>query len=233
MAQLVKNPPAVQEDQFPSLDQEDPLEKETATHPVLLTGKSHAQRSLAGYSSWGHKESDTTYKLNRHHQVISWGCRKDTLLPSYSEPELPGNVGLPAAALTSDWQGRAVSVPQPPCSQLRRSEVWSVLQGPHGLPPSPGLWVCTLALPPFLPGPIPHSHPALSWECSWTNYFTHILVLGFAAREHSLRQFPCFKRAVCLPCQEQSTQASLGAVRGIWTVTTRVEKWTHRLYSKM
>ena len=25
-----------------------------------LPGESHGQRSLAGYSSWGHKESDTT-----------------------------------------------------------------------------------------------------------------------------------------------------------------------------
>ena len=28
--------------------------------PVSLPGKSHGHRSLAGYSSWGHKESDTT-----------------------------------------------------------------------------------------------------------------------------------------------------------------------------
>ena len=28
--------------------------------PVLLLGKSHGQRSLAGYSPWGHKESDMT-----------------------------------------------------------------------------------------------------------------------------------------------------------------------------
>ena len=28
--------------------------------PVFLTGKSHGQRSLAGYSPWSHKESDTT-----------------------------------------------------------------------------------------------------------------------------------------------------------------------------
>ena len=28
--------------------------------PVLLPGKSHGQRSLAGYSPWGHKESDMT-----------------------------------------------------------------------------------------------------------------------------------------------------------------------------
>ena len=28
--------------------------------PVFLPGESHGQRSLAGYSPWGHKESDTT-----------------------------------------------------------------------------------------------------------------------------------------------------------------------------
>ena len=28
--------------------------------PVFLPGKSHGQRSLVGYSPWGHKELDTT-----------------------------------------------------------------------------------------------------------------------------------------------------------------------------
>ena len=37
------------------LGQEDPLGKEMATTPVLLPGESHGQRSLAGYSPWGHK----------------------------------------------------------------------------------------------------------------------------------------------------------------------------------
>ena len=32
--------------------------------PVFLPGKSHGQRSLKGYSPWGHKESDTTEQLN-------------------------------------------------------------------------------------------------------------------------------------------------------------------------
>ena len=34
----------------------------TSSNPlaVFLPGKSHEQRSLAGYSPWGHKESDTT-----------------------------------------------------------------------------------------------------------------------------------------------------------------------------
>jgi len=32
--------------------------------PVFLPGESHGQRSLAGYSPWGHKESDTTEQLS-------------------------------------------------------------------------------------------------------------------------------------------------------------------------
>ena len=30
-----------------------------ATHFRILAGESHEQRSLLGYSPWGHKESDT------------------------------------------------------------------------------------------------------------------------------------------------------------------------------
>ena len=35
--------------------------------PVFLLGESHGQRSLVGYSPWGHKESDTTEQLNHTH----------------------------------------------------------------------------------------------------------------------------------------------------------------------
>ena len=34
--------------------------------PVFLLGKSHGQRSLAGYSPWGRKESDTIKQLNNN-----------------------------------------------------------------------------------------------------------------------------------------------------------------------
>ena len=39
--------------------QGDILEKWLPT-PVFSPGEFHGQRSLVGYSSWGHKESDTT-----------------------------------------------------------------------------------------------------------------------------------------------------------------------------
>ena len=41
--------------------------------PVFLPGESHGQRSLAGYSSWGFKESDitdATYHTRRHTMYI-------------------------------------------------------------------------------------------------------------------------------------------------------------------
>ena len=60
---MVKGLPAIQETQVQSLGQEDPLEKEMQPASVFLPGKSHRQNSLAGYSPWGCKESDTTEQL--------------------------------------------------------------------------------------------------------------------------------------------------------------------------
>ena len=34
--------------------------------PVFLPRETHGQRSLAGYSPWGHKELDTTQRLSKH-----------------------------------------------------------------------------------------------------------------------------------------------------------------------
>ena len=38
-----------------------------ATHSSILPGESHGQKSLAGYSPWGHKESDMTERLTHTH----------------------------------------------------------------------------------------------------------------------------------------------------------------------
>ena len=63
VALVVKNPPAKAGDardmgSIPGLGRS-PGGGILAT-PVFLSGKSHGQRSLAGYSPWGHKESNTT-----------------------------------------------------------------------------------------------------------------------------------------------------------------------------
>ena len=46
--------------QVQSLGWKDPLEEAWQPTLVFLPGESHGQRSLVGYSPWGHKESDTT-----------------------------------------------------------------------------------------------------------------------------------------------------------------------------
>ena len=43
-----------------------------ASHSSILAGESHGQRSLAGYSPWGRKESGTT-KAGLSTQVLSAG----------------------------------------------------------------------------------------------------------------------------------------------------------------
>ena len=73
---VVKNLPAMQEMWVQSLGQEDPLEEEMATTPVFLPGKSHEQGSLAGYSPWGHKKSDTTEWLRAQCVAQSLTCNR-------------------------------------------------------------------------------------------------------------------------------------------------------------
>ena len=51
---MVKNPPAKQDTQVRSLNKEDPLKKEMATHFSSCL-ENPGQRSLEGYRPWGHK----------------------------------------------------------------------------------------------------------------------------------------------------------------------------------
>jgi len=72
VAQLVKNPPAMRETRVWSLSWEDPLEKEMTTHSSQYSclENSHGQRSLAGYSPWGCKESDMMEWLSTHRRFM-------------------------------------------------------------------------------------------------------------------------------------------------------------------
>ena len=56
-----------QEAWLPSLDWEDPLEEEMATHFSILAWKIPWREEPGGlYSPWGHIESDMTEQLNTH-----------------------------------------------------------------------------------------------------------------------------------------------------------------------
>ena len=61
VAQMVKNPPAMQETCVWSLGWDNPLKYEMTTHSNILAWRIHGQRSLAGYNPWGHKESEATF----------------------------------------------------------------------------------------------------------------------------------------------------------------------------
>ena len=63
VAQMVKNLPAVQETWVHFLSWEDPWRRERLPTPVFLPGDFPGQRSMVGYSPWGHKESDATERL--------------------------------------------------------------------------------------------------------------------------------------------------------------------------
>ena len=59
MAQMVKNLPAVHETGVRSLGQEDPLEKETATHSSILVWKNAWMKQSGGLQSMGLQKSQT------------------------------------------------------------------------------------------------------------------------------------------------------------------------------
>ena len=64
MAQNVKNLSAMRETWVGSLGWEDSLEKKRATHSSILAWRiPWTERSLAGYSPWGGKESDAAERV--------------------------------------------------------------------------------------------------------------------------------------------------------------------------
>ena len=70
VAQMVKKLPAMWETWVQSLGQEDPLEKEMATHSNILAWRSQWTEEPDGYSPLGHKESDMTEWLILHNLDI-------------------------------------------------------------------------------------------------------------------------------------------------------------------
>ena len=66
VAQRVKHLPAMQETGFNLWVGKIPWRRAWQPTPVFLPGESHGQRSLCGYSPWGHKESDKTENTHIH-----------------------------------------------------------------------------------------------------------------------------------------------------------------------
>ena len=132
--------------------------------PVFLSGKSHGQRSLAAYSPWCHKESDTTEPLNNiNHKVflislqIPWVMLL-LLLSHFSR------VRLLATPWTAAYQ-------TPPSMGFSRQEYWS------GVPlPSPP-WVMLLLL-------LSHFSRVRLLATPWTAAYQTPPSMGFSRQEY-------------------------------------------------
>ena len=80
----VKNLPVMQETQVQFLGQEDPLGKGMTTQSRVLAWRTHGQRSLVGYSPWGHKKLDKTERLstiNAYSCILSCSFVSSSLQP--------------------------------------------------------------------------------------------------------------------------------------------------------
>ena len=99
---VVKNPPATQErqeTQGPSLIQKDLLEKEMQPTPEFLPGKFHGQRSPAGCSPWGCKESDSTSYWARRPTQDAWALPRPLITSPLPLLTLLPELRLPLPAL--------------------------------------------------------------------------------------------------------------------------------------
>ena len=102
---MVKNLTARQETRDQSLGWEVPLEKGMAIHSSILAWRIHGQRSLAGYSPWGHKESDTTEWLTQHRHL-----KED--LPNYVSVQ---SVQFSCSVVSDSLQPHESQHARPPC----------------------------------------------------------------------------------------------------------------------
>ena len=103
--------PAVQEARLQPLGREGSLEKGMAAGSVFLLGEVHAQRSLAGYSSWDQRESDTTEQLTHTHgdgdrsrRTSSSGCHTGRCRYTYFIPESSVNSASLEYQESLGWQ---------------------------------------------------------------------------------------------------------------------------------
>ena len=68
MTQMLKNLPVILQTQVQSLGGKDPWRRKWQLSPVFLPGKFYGERSLVGYSPWGHKLLDMTEQLTLYMQ---------------------------------------------------------------------------------------------------------------------------------------------------------------------
>ena len=111
----------MQETWVQSLGCEDPLKQEMATHSRMLAWKSHAQSTMAGYSPWGLKESDTAQRLKHHHHgrlncsIISLFFYNLILQGEVKFPQGVISVQFSCSVMPNSLQPHGLQHARPPC----------------------------------------------------------------------------------------------------------------------
>ena len=91
-ALVVKNPPVCQcgrcrRNRFNLWVKKIPWRKAWQPTPVIFPRESHGQRSLAGYGSWAHKESDMTEAIEHASAYRGWHGQEGMISPDlWHEP---------------------------------------------------------------------------------------------------------------------------------------------------
>ena len=91
---MVKSLPAMQETWFHPRVGKIPWRRKWQPTPVFLPGEIHGQRSLAGYSPWDHKESDTTERLTHTHTPVVIRINFGIISVQFSSVQLLSRVRL-------------------------------------------------------------------------------------------------------------------------------------------
>ena len=95
-----------------------PWRRKWQSTPLFLPGKFHGQRSLAGYSPWGHKELDTTQPSLTH-------------LSDLNEPDLKALNGLASLSITLQYHPVWLFLPmfqsQNPFLEVERTNHFPIL----------------------------------------------------------------------------------------------------------
>ena len=84
--------------------------------PVLLPGKSHGQRSLVGFSPWGHEELDTTEWLHFHLHALEKEMATHSSVLAWRIPGMGEPGGLPPLGshrVGHDWSDLAAAAALP------------------------------------------------------------------------------------------------------------------------
>ena len=99
---VVKNPPANTGDKThrfdPSLGGKIPWRKKWQPTRVFLPGEFPGQRSLVGYSSWGHKESGMADRLSRHLGTQAYELLRDESSLQAGHPRICTDVSVQTQA---------------------------------------------------------------------------------------------------------------------------------------